>query len=142
MPFTEITESHEFNDIIKSDTYSLIKFVSPWCSSKKKLDRIIEGISDMDDFEGKPIKFYSVNIERFNLPKLGIKTLPVTILFQNGNEISRTLAVDTCSIIDLIDKLFPLFVEKAEPEPEPEPVKYKKENVEQHIYTPKGYYSD
>ncbi len=142
MPFTEITELHEFNDIIKSDTYSLIKFVSPWCSSKKKLDRIIEGISDMDDFEDKPIKFYSVNIERFNLPKLGIKTLPVTILFQNGNEISRTLAVDTCSIIDLIDKLFPLFVEKAEAEAEVETVKDKKENVEQHIYTPRGYYSD
>ena len=160
MPFTEITETHEFNDIIKSDKYSLIKFVAPWNSSYKKLDKIFGGISDVEDFEDKPIKFYTVNVERFTLPNLGIKTLPVTILFHRGSEITRTLAVDLRSIVDMIDRIFPLTADnnaRTEPEeedddetppplPPPRPASPppppSPENVEQPIYRDRGYYSD
>lgn len=108
MPYSEITESHEFNELISSKGYSLIKFSAKWNGSLKKLSETFEAISDMDDYEDKPLKFYSVCTDKVDTSKLYLQTLPVIVLYHEGEEINRTLAGDYRSIINMLDKVFPI----------------------------------
>lgn len=78
-----LENENEFNEAIKNRV--LVDFYADWCGPCKKLGPILEELDD--------ILVLKVNVDLFdNLSRsYGIMSIPTIILFENGNEIRKSI---------------------------------------------------
>jgi thioredoxin 1 len=84
----EITDSN-FEDLIQSDSPTLIDFWAPWCGPCKALSPTIDDLAD--DFTGKST-VGKLNVDDFPslAAKFGVSSIPSVLIFKNG-QIIQTL---------------------------------------------------
>jgi thioredoxin 1 len=82
----------------KSINYILVKFETDWCAPCNTLSAIlIEVAQELED----KVKFCSMNIEENpDIPsKLGIKSIPTMILFNNGKVLDKKVGLHSKDVI-------------------------------------------
>lgn len=91
-----------YRSIITDNNRTVLLFHAPWCGSCKSFEPIFYEVSK--DIKG--VLFGSVNTDKNDVisNKFGIKSIPVTILFENGKEVDRAVgAMNKESLIVFID---------------------------------------
>jgi thioredoxin 1 len=88
-----------------SSGVTLVDFWAPWCAPCRMQGPIIEKIADK--FAGKTkVGKCNTDEEQTLAIKLGIKSIPTLILFQNGKEIERFIGLQTeHTLIEKINNL-------------------------------------
>lgn len=88
MPVTPITEA-EFQDrVLKSETPVLLDFFAEWCGPCKLAEPVLEELSK--EYEGKVIVAkLDVDQNQKVTEQFGVMSIPTTILFKGGQEVSR-----------------------------------------------------
>lgn len=85
----KITDAN-FDGIIK-EGISLVDFFTPWCGPCKAMSPIIDQISE--DYPGVKVGKMDVD-ENSEIPKrLGIRSIPTMIIYNNGEIIERKVGI-------------------------------------------------
>ncbi|KAF5385046.1 hypothetical protein D9615_001004 [Tricholomella constricta] len=87
MPVVEITSLKQFQEIINSDTPSVIDFWATWCGPCRVISPIFEKFSDQAEYDG--VKFYKVDVDAQEQisQEVGVRAMPTFILFKSGNKV-------------------------------------------------------
>jgi thioredoxin 1 len=104
MAVNEVTDQTFDDVVLKSDMPVLVDFWAPWCGPCKMAEPILDELSEV--YEGKVhIKKMNVDENQDNASKLGVMSIPTTILFKGGQEIGRQIGfAGKKSFEDLIKK--------------------------------------
>ena len=80
-----------FEELINSSEKVMIKFGASWCGPCKVMDKRLAPLIE----EG--LNVYKVDVEEWTSlgAKLGVRNLPTTIVFQNGEVIDKILGYAT-----------------------------------------------
>ena len=89
MAVYEITEDN-FDEVVgKSEVPVLVDFWASWCGPCKMLSPVVEQLSG----EVQDVKFVGLDVddsERLAM-KYGISSIPCLVLFENGEEVKRSV---------------------------------------------------
>lgn len=90
MAVAAVTDGTFEEQVLKSGLPILVDFWAPWCGPCKMAEPILEELSDA--YEGK-VSITKVNVDenQTNASKLGVMSIPTTILFKNGAEVGRQI---------------------------------------------------
>ena len=79
----EVTDSNFENDVLKSDTPTLVDFWAPWCGPCKAIGPIVEELAESF---GDQIKFGKCNVDdNPAIPsQYGIRAIPTLMIFKDG----------------------------------------------------------
>ena len=107
MPYTEVSQHDELNDCINSNTYVVVYYGAPWCRSCTSYESIYETLSNLDEYND--IKFIKVDVDKVDESKNSkdIVSIPLTISYKNGKEISRFVGTITDKIVEIIEAIIP-----------------------------------
>jgi thioredoxin 1 len=77
---------------------TLVDFNAPWCKPCRAQESIIKAIEK--DFQGRA-KVTTVNIDDYHEVafKLGIQSIPTTIIYKDGREINRFIGLQTAGTL-------------------------------------------
>lgn|SRR3990172_1533620 len=90
MSVTNITDTDFESRVLKSITPVLVDFWAPWCGPCRMAEPALEELSE--NYQGKvEIVKMNVDVEQQNAQKLGVMSIPTTILFKDGQEIGRQI---------------------------------------------------
>lgn len=100
----DITDATFENEVLKSDSITVVDFWAPWCGPRRKMGPVLDEIAS--DFNGK-IKVAKINTDE-NLKtakEYQISGLPSIVIFKNG-EPKETLVglMPKSSIVSNIEK--------------------------------------
>ena len=75
-------------EVLKSDVPVLVDFWAPWCGPCKMAEPILEELSET--YNGK-VSIVKIDVDESstNSGKLGVMSIPTTIMFKNGAEVGR-----------------------------------------------------
>lgn len=88
MSTINITDKDFEEKVLKSATPVLVDFWAPWCGPCKMAEPILEELSE--EYKDK-VAVLKVDVDQNpdNSGKLGIMSIPTTVLFKGGKEIGR-----------------------------------------------------
>lgn len=89
MAIIEGTSDNFEKEVLKSKGKVLVDFKADWCGPCQMLEPILEEFAD----ENKDIKIISVNIDDEDIlaEKYEVSSIPCLVLFEDGEEIRRTV---------------------------------------------------
>ena len=87
MTLIYLNNLHDFNCMIKSST-CIIDFYADWCGPCKMLAMEIEKVASEIDID---IVKVNVDEEEEIARKYGVMSIPTLILFENGQELKKTI---------------------------------------------------
>ena len=92
----EIKES-EFEKEVLNEKKVLVDFYAVWCGPCKMLRPVLEDLS-----KSRTTKIVSVNVDEASdlARKYGIMSIPCLILFENGQEIKRSIGLKSKSELE------------------------------------------
>jgi thioredoxin 1 len=100
----QVTDANFEDEIIKSETPTLVDFWAPWCRPCLAIGPVVEELAA--DYEGK-IKVAKMNVDENQATpsKFGIRGIPTLILFKGGEIASQISgAVPKAKLISMIDE--------------------------------------
>ena len=79
-------DNEDFNDLTKKKV--LVDFYATWCGPCKMLSPVLDDLSDEID-----IDIIKIDVDKHNdlARQYGVMSIPTLILFENNNEVKRTL---------------------------------------------------
>jgi thioredoxin 1 len=83
-------KSENFETAITSTKKCLVDFYATWCGPCKAMNPVLESVSSETDSE-----IYKVDVDtnRDLVEKLGIRSVPTFILYEDGKEIERKTGI-------------------------------------------------
>ena len=88
MPVPAITEAEFQDKVLKSETPVLLDFFAEWCGPCKLAEPVLEELSN--EYTGKvSIAKLDVDHNPAVAEQYGVMSIPTTILFKGGQEVSR-----------------------------------------------------
>ena len=95
---SKMAEKLSFKELINSDTPVLIDFFATWCGPCKAYAPILQKLkSEMGD----DMRLVKIDVDRNRaiVEKLGIQSMPTTIIFQNGEIKFREAGVQSIGVL-------------------------------------------
>lgn len=82
----------KFNDIIQSETPTLVDFHATWCGPCKSLAPILDQLKSK---KGEALRILKIDVDKNPaiVDKLGIRGVPTLIYYKNGKQIWRKSGV-------------------------------------------------
>ena len=91
-------------DVLENKGICIVDFWAPWCGPCKMFGPIFEKVEK----ETKKIKFFKLNVDENEdiCKKYGVMSIPTTIIFKDGKEISKNIGfMDEDSLKDFINNI-------------------------------------
>jgi thioredoxin 1 len=90
MSVGNITDSDFESRVLKATTPVLVDFWAPWCGPCRMAEPALEDLSESYKDKIEIVKM-NVDEQQLNAQKLGVMSIPTTILFKDGQEIGRQI---------------------------------------------------
>lgn len=89
-----MAKSGSFNDLINSDTPVVVDFFATWCGPCKAYSPILQ---DLKKKEGDAIRLVKIDVDKNQAisQQQGIRAMPTTVIYQNGEEKFRASGVQS-----------------------------------------------
>lgn len=83
-----------FSELINSETPVLVDFFATWCGPCKAYSPVLQ---ELKRKEGDSMRLIKIDVDKNNAlsQKLGIRAMPTTVIFQNGEEKFRAAGVQS-----------------------------------------------
>lgn len=93
-----MANSSSFSEIIKGDTPVLIDFFATWCGPCKAYSPVLK---ELKRKEGDALRLIKVDVDKNQAlsQKLGIRAMPTTVIYHNGEEKFRASGVQSIGVL-------------------------------------------
>lgn len=83
-----------FSQLVQSETPVLIDFFATWCGPCKAYAPVLQQLKQQ---EGEALRLVKIDVDKNQAlsQKLGIRAMPTTVIFQNGEEKFRASGVQS-----------------------------------------------
>ena len=83
-----------FSELINSETPVLVDFFATWCGPCKAYSPVLQ---ELKRKEGDSMRLIKIDVDKNEAlsQKLGIRAMPTTVIFQNGEEKFRAAGVQS-----------------------------------------------
>lgn len=83
-----------FSELINSETPVLVDFFATWCGPCKAYSPVLQ---ELKRKEGDSMRLIKIDVDKNSAlsQKLGIRAMPTTVIFQNGEEKFRAAGVQS-----------------------------------------------
>lgn len=101
----KINNVNDFNEFIKSDKLTVVKFSAEWCGPCRQLANTIESIENNYD----NVNFIEIDVDDTNNDEIvsnyNIRNIPVLIFIKNDEVLERSVgSIDKVTLNNKIDK--------------------------------------
>lgn len=90
---------NDFNEIIKSNTPTLVDFFATWCGPCKMQAPILEQVKEKVGDKATIIKV-DIDRNRELAERYHVQSVPTLILFKNGEPVWRTVGVQQADLLE------------------------------------------
>lgn len=89
-----MAKTNSFNEIINSETPVLLDFFATWCGPCKAYSPVLQQLKSK---EGDALRLIKIDVDKNQAlsQKLGIRSMPTTVIYQNGEEKFRASGIQS-----------------------------------------------
>ena len=89
-----MAKSGSFNELIQSETPVLVDFFATWCGPCKAYSPVLQ---ELKRKEGDALRLVKIDVDKNQAlsQKLGVRAMPTTVIYQNGEEKFRAAGVQS-----------------------------------------------